>query len=358
MMAGLGEVEFVERWFRTRLAKIDAQATDIRISSVERLSRGVSRETWSVATTVCTGGTWSARQFIVRRDHAAGSIIPTSLQTEFDVYRLLRDSPVPTSTALWFEDDADWYPDSRPAYVRTHVAGDWKLPFIGSTDEVHDEMRIAASKEHLDKLALVHTADWKGLGFGDIFAVPDSPADCAENLIRANLSLLARFQFEPSPVLAESVSRLIQSAPRDCPQIALCKGTNGHGEEVWSEGRIVAMSDWELAALGDPAYDFAQIQEMIPEIERDGRRLWGLPEALSYYYDRTGIEVTVERISFYRALYGLLQFLYTHHAAAQVRRQETPSLRFVWNAAEIGFHSEMRLADLFGSAPGKVRSSQ
>ncbi|MBC2640263.1 MULTISPECIES: phosphotransferase [unclassified Rhodococcus (in: high G+C Gram-positive bacteria)] len=357
-MAVLGDVAFVERWFRERLGHIDPHATDVRIAAAERLSRGVSRETWSVTATVQVHGTWSPQQFVVRRDHASGSIIPTSLQTEYDVYRLLRDSAIPTSKALWFEADADWCPDSRPAYVRTHVAGDWKLPFISSTDEAHDEMRIAASKEHLDKLALVHTADWKGLGFADIFAVPDSPADCAANLIRANVAQLERFQFEPSPILREGVSRLLQSAPRDCPQITLCKGTNGHGEEVWSGGRIVAMSDWELAALGDPAYDFAQIQEMIPEIERGGRRLWGLPEALSYYYDHTGIEVTVERIDYYRALYGLLQFLYTHHAAAQVRHQDHPSLRFVWNAAEIGFHSEVRLAGLFGAAPGEVRSSQ
>ena len=357
-MAQLGEIDFVERWFHERLAKIDPQATDIRITSVERLSRGVSRETWAAAGTVCTAGVWTPRQFIVRRDHASGSVIPTPLQTEYDVYRLLRDSEIPTSTALWFEDDAEWRPDARPAYVRSHVSGDWRLPFIGNTDEAYDDVRIAASKEHLDKLALVHTADWKGLGFGDIFAVPASPADCAENLIRANLAQLAQFQFEPSPALAEGVARLLQVAPKDCPHITLCKGTNGHGEEVWSDGRIVAMSDWELAALGDPAYDFAQIQEMIPEIERRGRRLWGLPEALSYYHDRTGIEVTVERIDYYRDLYGLLQFLYTHHAAAQVRRQQRPPLRFVWNAAEIGFHSEVRLAATFGSAPGKVRSSQ
>lgn len=108
------------------------------------------------------------------------------------------------------------------------------------------------------------------------------------------------------------------------------------------------MSDWELAALGDPAYDFAQVQEMIPEIHRDGRRIWGLPEALAYYRERTGIEVTVERVEFYRMFYGVLQFLYAHHAAALARRGEPVALRFMWTATEVSFRSQLRLARVFG----------
>ncbi|MFF2028092.1 hypothetical protein ACFVW2_40790, partial [Streptomyces sp. NPDC058171] len=80
-MAELGNVAFVERWFRERLGHIDPQAADVRIAAAERLSRGVSRETWSVTATVLVQGTWSPQQFVVRRDHSSGSIIPTSLQT-------------------------------------------------------------------------------------------------------------------------------------------------------------------------------------------------------------------------------------------------------------------------------------
>jgi len=39
--------------------------------------------------------------------------------------------------------------------------------------------RIAASKEHLDKLALVHQVDWKAANLDDLFPVPDGPADVA-----------------------------------------------------------------------------------------------------------------------------------------------------------------------------------
>jgi aminoglycoside phosphotransferase (APT) family kinase protein len=348
MGGSLDDPAFVERWFRHRRREVDT-AGDVRVVGVRRLSRGVSRQTWTVQASVCgADGALVDRVFVVRRDHEIGSIIPTTLRTEYEVYRRLRETPVPTTDALWFEDDPEWEPDGRAAYVRTHVEGDWRLPFLNSDAPEHDAERVAASRAHLDALAGVHQLDWERLGFGEVFAVPPSPADCAETLIRSCLARLEEDDAEPSPVLAEAVAWLRTEAPRDVPRVCLCKGTNGHGEEVWADGRIVALSDWELAAIGDPAYDFAQIQEMVPEIERDGRRIWGWPEALEHYRSRTGTEVSMDRVDYYRRCYGLLQYVYTQHAAALVRRSPVPDLRFVWNAAEVGYRSQLRLASVFG----------
>jgi aminoglycoside phosphotransferase (APT) family kinase protein len=346
----LDDVASVGSWLRHRRDHlVDDVPQDVVVTAVERLSRGVSRQTWTVsADLLAADGVRTSRGFVVRRDHEAGSIIPTSLRTEYEVYRRLRATAVPTTDALWFEDDPEWQPDGRPAYVRTLVEGDWRLPFLADDDPAHDALRISASRTHLDALAQVHLLDWRLLGFGEVFAVPASPADCAETLIATCLAQLAEFGAEPSPVLAEAVARLRADAPRDVPRICLCRGTNGHGEEVWADGRIVALSDWELAALGDPAYDLAQVQEMVPEIVRDGVRLWGWPEALGYYRDRSGIDVTMERVEFYRRCYGLPQFVYTQHAAAQVAASPSPDLRFVWNATEVAHRSQLRPARVLG----------
>jgi aminoglycoside phosphotransferase (APT) family kinase protein len=345
----LDDVGAVDHWFRHRLDAVQPGAAGVRVTGVQRFSRGVSRQTWEVtAAVLSTDDAWTDRRFVVRRDHEVGSIIPSSLRTEFEVYRRLRDTPVPTTDALWFEDDPDWQPDGRPAYVRTHVEGDWRLPYLADDSPESDALRIAASTEHLDRLADVHLLDWEALGFGELFAVPPSAAECAETLIGTCLAQLEEDGAEPSPVLAEAVAWLRAEAPEEVPRVTLCKGTNGHGEEVWSGGRIVAMSDWELAAIGDPAYDFAQIQEMVPEITRDGDTVWGWPQALAHYGSRTGIDVTMERVEYYRRVYGLLQFVYTQHAAALVSRTPVADLRFVWNAAEVGYRSQLRLARVFG----------
>ncbi|HWD05876.1 MAG TPA: phosphotransferase family protein [Amycolatopsis sp.] len=334
-------------WFRERLG---TEADDLTVEQVARISQGVSRETWIVDAKVVRGDATTEESFVVRRDLPDGSVIPMPLREEFEVYHRLAASPVPTARALWFEDDPRWQPDERPAYVRTKVDGDWRLDFLSSDDPADDERKIAASKEHLEKLALLHTSDWRALGFGEIGTVPDSPAACATALLDDLRDRLSAFQFEPSPAVAEGFAQLRATAPADAPVIALCKGTNGHGEEVWAGGQIVAMSDWELWRLGDPAYDFAQLQEMVPEIVRDGRRLWGWPEALEFYRERSGIEITPERLSWYRGCYGLIQFSYAHHSAHRLAHG-AGSIRLAWNASEVQYRSQLKLASAFGFVP-------
>ena len=104
------------------------------------------------------------------------------------------------------------------------------------------------------------------------------------------------------------------------------------------------------ACIAEPAYDIAQIQELVPTIERDGRRLWGLDEALTYYRDRTGIEVTSERVEYYRRFYALPMFLFTHNAARQVHLNGNRLARFAWTSTEMLYQAELRFA-----APGGFR---
>lgn len=341
-MTSLNDAGFLTRWFRARAEHLDVRAP-LEVTAAQKLTRGVSRETWAVDVTASDG----YRRYVVRRDHEHGSVIASALETEYAVYRRLDGTGVPVTRALWFETDPDLMPDGRPAYVRELVEGDWRLPVLDDDSPDRDVERIRLSKEHIDKLALVHGVDWQDRGFDDLLPVPATPADCATTQIESCLESLAASGVEPSPVLAEAVSSLRARAPRDCDRIVLCKGTNGLGEEVWRDGRIVALSDWELAALGDPAYDFAQCQAMIPEIVRDGRRVWGMAEALEYYAQRTGTRVTADRVDYYRDLYGLLQLTYTQHAASIVRGRDDAPLRFAWTATEVAFRSELRLARQF-----------
>ncbi|KOS58204.1 phosphotransferase family protein [Rhodococcus rhodochrous] len=347
MSGTLTDVSFIEAWFRARIDHLFREPfkpTDVRVLEVDQMSRGVSRQTWTVDVEIENHGT---RRFVVRRDHEAGSIIASSLFDEYSVYRRLEGTGVPVARVLWFEDDLEWMPDGRPAYVRELVDGDWRLPALADHSPDGDAERIRLSQEHLDKLALVHSVDWRLQGFDRVLRVPESPAHCALDLIEQCVERIASYGGEPSPVMAEAVALLRARAPRTCDRIVLCKGTNGLGEEAWRNGRIVALSDWEMAVLGDPAYDFAQCQEMIPEIIRNGHRIWGLPEALRYYAERTGTEVTLDRVAYYRELYGLLQFTYTQHVAATIRGMERAPLRFVWTATEVAFRSELRMAKHF-----------
>ena len=351
-MASLVSLPATSAWFTERFRVLDPAVRGVEVTSVTRAARGVSRETWLLDAAVTRSDGVSPEGFVVRRDHEVGSVDPISLRCEYEVYRRLAASEVPVSRTLWYEDDADWAPDGRPAYVRTKVDGHWRLPFLSSRDPADDQRRIDACQEHLDKLALVHQADWQKLGMDDLFPVPDGPGDVAANLIRWFCGRLRDVQFEPSPVLAEGLDWLRASAP-PAPCVTFCKGTNGHGEEVWRDGRIVAMSDWELACIAEPAYDLAQMQEMVPVIERDGRSVWGWPDALRYYRNRTGIDVTMERVMYYRALYSLPMFLFTHNAARQVHCNGNRLARFAWSSTEMLHQAQLRLASAAGFRPGR-----
>src|SRR5262249_46833137 len=127
----------------------------------------------------------------------------------------------------------------------------------------------------------------------------------------------------------------------------LCKGTNGLGEEVFRDGVIVAMSDWEEASIGDPAADFASLQDLIPEIVRDGRKLWGLENALEYYRSVSGIDITAEAIRFYQIVRALGTIQYGHKAAVITARHQA-DVRQAWTGTEIAHLGKRMLAAAVG----------
>jgi aminoglycoside phosphotransferase (APT) family kinase protein len=342
-MSALGDVD---AWLAHRADRLGG--SDVTVESVEQFSRGVSRETWGID--VIVDG--EPRGIVVRRDHEIGSVDPVPLRFEYEVYRRLHAGNLPVAEPLWFEDDPSW--TGREAYVRRRVDGHWRLPFLRDPDPAFNEQKIAASKAHLAALARVHTCDWEALGFGDILDVPDGPEDCARNLIRHFERRIAEIAFEPNAALAEGLAWMKANAPTDSPGVFLCKGTNGHGEEIWSDGNLVALSDWELASLGDPANDIAQCQEMIPKIVHGGEQVWGMDQALAFYEERSGIPIAKDRVWFYRRMYGLPQFMFTHHAAGLVVNGGNRLARFAWTSTEMQYWAELALGNAAGFAPRKA----
>jgi aminoglycoside phosphotransferase (APT) family kinase protein len=315
-----------------------------RVARATRFPRGVSRETWFVELT-------DGRRLVVRRDLPAASVTPTSLRFEYEVYRRLAESSVPVARPLWYEDDPELLADGRELYVREHVKGSWEVPHLTDPDPRYDELRIGASKEHMCKLALIHTCDWDALGFSEIMAVPPTPSASAHTMLDRLEALLARLQIEPFPAATEAVEVLRAEAPSDAPRVSLLKGTNGIGEEVWRDGRIVAMSDWELACLGDPASDFAHVQRLTPRVVgADGSVVWSREHALEFYERESGIPVSMERVDYYRRLSALETVIYTHNAALPLIDGRDLHARRAWVSTEVLFEAVQRLARTAGIA--------
>jgi len=333
----------VKAYLAGRLAPEDAG--DLVVTAVRQIARGVSRETWRVEATSGRAGTEQARAYIIRCDYPGGvSVVAAELRFEYEVYLRLANSAVPVARPLWYDEHGIPGIIDRPLYVREGVAGDWRVPHFRDPDPRWDELRVQTSKDHLNHLALVHTCDYVSLGFRDIMPVPSGPEDAAVTALRYHESRLRSVADQPIPLAEQALRRLYATAPATASSVGLCKGTNGLGEEIFTGGRLVAMSDWELAIIGDPAYDWAQLQDFVPTVVRDGRQVWGEPQALAYYESVSGIHVEPATIDWYRALNSLVKFTYAQNAVRALRAGLNGSVRLAWVATEVRYRSERALA--------------
>ena len=316
------------------------RAPSLEVTAIAKFPRGLSRETWAVECT--NAGRGRPGKLILRRDLRSQSVVATSLRYEYDIYDKLKASKVPVAHTIIYEDDAAKLPDDRHFYLREQVEGDWDHPNYLNPDPQFDELRINLAREHVRKLALVHTCDWQALGFAQIMRAPKDVNDCVRNSIERYFNILSEFQMEPLPILTEASEWLLDNAPT-APRISLLKGTNGRGEEVFRDGVIVAMADWEQAALGDPASDFARTQDLFNHIVHDGQKIWGLEIALNYYEELTGIHIPPQSVQFYHALNCFENAVSLHHAAVPLANGTDKSVRLVWLSTEALHYSNMML---------------
>jgi aminoglycoside phosphotransferase (APT) family kinase protein len=311
-----------------------------------KFPRGSSRETWFVS--YRTEPRADVVRVVFRTDFPSGSTIPSSLEQEYYLYERLGHSDVPVARVLWWEDDPAWA--ARAFYVREHIEGSWSIPHYHDPDPRYDALRIEVSREHVRNLALVHRVDWKGLGLDERLPVPASSAEAGRFYIEQVEAQFAGLHGEPIPLFTLGAHWLKLRAP-PAPRLCLCKGTNGMGEEVFRDAKIVAMSDWEEAAIGDPAADFAFAQELVADVERDGRKLWTLAQCLDYYFELCGIRISPEAVGFYRMVQSLKMVMYSESAAVGVHATPDAHIRQAWTGTEVAYVGKRILASVMGLSP-------
>ena len=334
----------------------------VRVVELVRFTRGVSRETWGFEIENLDGVD-RPKSLILRRPIEGSVYIPRTLRWEYDIAALLAKTNVPIAHPLFYEDDPAYAFDGREFFIREQIQGSWNVPNAVDPDPRYDAHRIAISKEMVSKLAMVHTVDWKALGFEKLVEAPESLEDSGPRSIRQIYRELAEFQFEPQPVLAEVKEWLLDNAPK-APKIVLLKGTNGMGEEVFRDNKIVALSDWEQCSLGDPAQDFARTQDLLPHIERNGKVIWSMQHALDYYEEITGTRVTEAAVDYYRLIGCVDGAVYFHSALQSVADGSEPNIRRAYLATELSHNFLRKLLnavygrDIGGQAFGTLEAKE
>jgi aminoglycoside phosphotransferase (APT) family kinase protein len=290
----------VEDYLRRRL-----DDPKLQVNALRQSYPGISRETWLVDVTPRGG-------LVFRLDTPGGSVCPTPLEREYEVYRRLQGTSVPVPPVLWYETDEPKVAEGRDFYVRTMVDGVTEIPELFDPSPGSDQLRVDVGRELVTKLAALHNLDWQVLGFGEVFEVPPDAATCAAFDLNLLEDTFDRLRVEPYPVIREIFAWLRDHPPPPAARVSLCKGNNGLSEEIWRDTSIVAMSDWELAHLGDPVEDWVSIELNANIGSRGIDPRFDEPALRTLYEDLTGVRITDEALGYYdrlRAVRSMVNFV-------------------------------------------------
>ncbi len=222
---------------------------------------------------------------------------------EYDItiqYRcmdILRTQGVPVPKMMWLEEDesvlgAPFYvmerldgdiPPDRPPY---HMEG-WLL------DSTPDQRRTLWMSG-LEAMAQIHTCDWKALGFDFLDDRRYGAVGLDQQLGYYEYFLGWAMEGKPFPLAEKVLAWLRANKPVDEPT-RLCWGDSRIGNQIFRDYQCVAVLDWEMATLGNPARDLAWYM-YLDRHHSEGigvERMAGLPtreETVRYWESLTGLD--------------------------------------------------------------------
>lgn len=249
----------------------------------QRVGSGASRATWLLEIERAGG---EPQPLVLRVDTGDGPLSGTvlDLAREAVIYHALCDSPV-----------------RAPRLLAAHPAGQALLIERATGSDafllaVADAQREIAC-DYMAALADLHRLDVERLELPGIDRPRDS-ADCAGPDLALWRRILNERVAVSDPLFDFGGQWLAENAPENGERISLCHGDAGPGNFLFEGERVTALLDWEFAHLGDPLDDLAWVAVR-------GQLLGGFGEwsaNLARWSERSGLQVDLARIEYYRAL--------------------------------------------------------
>lgn len=268
-------------------------ADTLEIARVSGMPAGASNDTVAFDLRVTSGGVTTDVPLVLRPERHDGILAPYDVARQFRVMRALQRTAVPVPSVCWFEAGREDL--GVPFFVMSRIRGE-TLPLFwyGQSPRLH----IAA-----EALAAVHAVDWRGAGLsfllpeGGVARALPSPVACELFPWRDRAELL---RISRAPLLVSLASYLTDNEPADARH-AFLHGDPNPGNYLFDGERVVAVLDWELAAIGDPRSDlgfYAALNTVFAGIPGlNGRtllsdayeRVTGAPLHNLDYYEATGL---------------------------------------------------------------------
>jgi aminoglycoside phosphotransferase (APT) family kinase protein len=264
------------------------ERADLRLDGVRRIVGGMSRRTHFVDVSWQGAQENRLRQTLnLRSDHPGLTTFTVPLSYEFEILRRLHPTDIPVAEPYWYETDPDVL-GFAPFYFREVVPGSAQSkPLFAPGAE---EQRRSLGRQVVTQLARLHTLDWEALGFDEFMSAPAGPADAHTHALDHWESFYRAHAVEPRPMIHEVFGRIrrLEVPPPD--RVSLTWGDVGIGQFIYEGDRLTALTDFEMAGLGDPMMDWAAaLTRGLPDLlPRD--------EAFDLYEQESGIAIDPERI--------------------------------------------------------------
>jgi len=227
---------------------------DVRVSGLDRIPGGASRETWRlVAHVPGADGKPEARRMILRRDPGA-SLIDTDQQVEFAAFSAFQNSAVPVPSLVGIEEDGRWL--DRRFFVMNEIT------------DCQADGRLFDTPEYVGLKSVIGTRKWQILG---TIAATDPVANglasalkmpMGEGIWRDQLDywegVIDEDALSPQPIVRAAIRWLRRNPPRLPGRVGIVHGDYRTGNFLFdAAGTIRAVLDWEMCHLGDPLEDLA-----------------------------------------------------------------------------------------------------
>lgn len=269
-------------------------AEEVRVTYLDRIFGGASRETYRFVLSYRIGERPLSRRLILRRD-PPGSLIETERAVEFGAYRAFHGTVVPVPEPLWLEEDARWL--DHPFFIMQEISGFESSPqAIVAPPYAEHARKLAQQKWSI--LGEISRADPTVPGLDSVMQ-PVAPEDCWRRELDFWEKNLDADELCPQPIVRAAIRRLRRNPPPPAQKVCVVHGDFRTGNFLYdTEGNIRALLDWEMAHLGDPLEDLAWSLNPIWRWARDERAGGLAPraEAIRIWEEASGLRADPEAL--------------------------------------------------------------
>ncbi len=272
-------------------------ATDVRVSGVDRIHGGASRQTYRFRLQYASADGPVDLRLILRRD-PPGSLIETDRRSEFEAYKAFQHTDVPVPEMLWLEEDESWL--EHPFFVMEEIAGFEANP-LQISQAPYAEHAAAYGERMYTLLGHISAADPYEIGIVDALSVPER-GSCWKRELDHWESVLDEDEMAPQPIIRGAIRWMRRYAPPPPDRLHVVHGDYRTGNYLYDQqGGIHGILDWEMVHLGDPIEDLAWSLSPIFDFASNGLAGGLIPRerAISLWEVASGLSAEPERLKWW-----------------------------------------------------------